>query len=95
VNLEYTNGSWVYFLIEGKFQDSLDNIPGHKKIYKTQASVAHPMHIHGHDFVVLASGTEEFDPNNFVPNVHNPPRRDVALLPVDGYLVIAFQSKSS
>jgi len=95
VNLEYTNNSWVYFLIEGKFQDSLDNMPGHKKIYKTQAPVAHPMHIHGHDFVVLASGTDEFNPNNFVPNVQNPPRRDVALLPVNGYLVIAFQSKSS
>ncbi|RGP76823.1 putative laccase precursor [Fusarium longipes] len=92
VNLEYSNGSWVYFLIEGKFKESLHNMPGHKKIYKTQALVAHPMHIHGHDFVVLATGTKEFDPENPPKlNTINPPRRDVALLPVDGYLIIAFQ----
>ncbi|KAM0348135.1 hypothetical protein ACHAP4_011090 [Fusarium culmorum] len=91
VNLEYTNGSWVYFLIEGKFKESLHDMPGHPKIYKTQAPVAHPMHIHGHDFVVLASGEKEFDPSNFTLNTINPPRRDVALLPVDGYLIVAFQ----
>ncbi|XEU97590.1 hypothetical protein FSHL1_002876 [Fusarium sambucinum] len=91
VNLDYTNGSWVYFLIEGKFKESLHNMPGHPKIYKTQAPVAHPMHIHGHDFVVLASGTEEFDPSKVKLQTNNPPRRDVALLPVNGYLVVAFQ----
>ncbi|EKJ72836.1 hypothetical protein FPSE_06882 [Fusarium pseudograminearum CS3096] len=91
VNLEYTNGSWVYFLIEGKFKESLHNMPGHPKIYKTQAPVAHPMHIHGHDFVVLASGDKEFDASTVKLNTINPPRRDVALLPVNGYLVVAFQ----
>ncbi|KAJ4029619.1 hypothetical protein NW761_013768 [Fusarium oxysporum] len=91
VNLEYKNGSWVYFLIEGKFQDSLNHMPGQHKIYKTQAPVAHPMHIHGHDFVVLATGTDEFNPANVTLQTVNPPRRDVALLPVNGYLIIAFQ----
>ncbi|KAJ0317158.1 hypothetical protein COL5a_011302 [Colletotrichum fioriniae] len=85
----YKENSWVYFLIEGKFQESVDNAT--HKIYKTQAPVAHPMHIHGHDFVILDSGTAEFDPKNYTINRDNPPRRDVALLPVNGYLIIAFQ----
>ncbi|KAF4996638.1 hypothetical protein FGRMN_4384 [Fusarium graminum] len=92
VNLEYKNGSWVYFLIEGKFQESLDNATmGDHKIYKKQAPVAHPIHVHGHDFVIVASGASEFDPKNVTMKRDNPPRRDVALLPVDGYLIIAFQ----
>ncbi|KAK1546663.1 hypothetical protein CPAR01_00630 [Colletotrichum paranaense] len=85
----YKENSWVYFLIEGKFQESVDNAT--HKIYKKQAPVAHPMHIHGHDFVILDSGTTEFDPKNYTINRDNPPRRDVALLPVNGYLIIAFQ----
>lgn len=93
VDLDYDEGDWVYFLIEGKFQESLDNSTRGEKIYKTQAPVAHPMHIHGHDFVILASGTQEYDPKTVKLNLDNPPRRDVALLPVDGYLVIAFQGK--
>ncbi|KAL3421006.1 multicopper oxidase [Phlyctema vagabunda] len=86
---KYETDSWVYFLIEGKFQDSLDNAP--KKIYKMQAPVAHPIHVHGHDIAILDSGTTEFNPNTANLTLVNPPRRDVALLPVDGYLIIAFQ----
>ncbi|KXJ94871.1 Cupredoxin [Microdochium bolleyi] len=91
VYLEYPRDSWVYWLIEGKFQESIDNST--RKIYKTQAPVAHPMHIHGHDFVILAqsdsefNGTVEISEETFV----NPARRDVALLPVNGYLLVAFQ----
>lgn len=91
VDLNFKHDSWVYFLIEGKFQESLNN--SSRKIYKTQAPVAHPIHLHGHDFVVLASGDQEFNASEVKPNLYNPPRRDVALLPVDGYLIIAFQSK--
>jgi len=91
VELRYNHESWVYFLIEGKFQESVDN--SSRSVYKVQAPVAHPMHIHGHDFVVLATGTEEYDPKKVILNLKNPPRRDVALLPVNGYLIIAFQSK--
>ncbi|KAJ3952935.1 hypothetical protein N0V92_010612 [Colletotrichum tropicale] len=88
---KFNHGDWVYWLIEGKFQESVDNST--HNIYKKQAPVAHPMHIHGHDFVILAQSTKEFngtveiDEETFV----NPARRDVALLPVDGYLLIAFQ----
>ncbi|KAF4459220.1 laccase precursor [Fusarium albosuccineum] len=88
VSLNYKNGSWVYFLIEGKFQESLDNST--RRIYEEQPPVAHPIHVHGHDFVILASGTEEYN-SSVKLDLDNPPRRDVALLPVDGYLIIGFQ----
>lgn len=93
VNLEYENGTWAAFLIEGKFTESIHNSTthGHHKVYKSQAPVAHPIHVHGHDFVILDSGVTEFDPKNYTIHTNNPPRRDVALLPVDGYLIIAFQ----
>ena len=49
--------------------------------------------MHGHDFVVLAQSNntynESVDPQHF--NFHNPPRRDVALLPSAGYLALAFR----
>ena len=56
-------------------------------------SVAHPIHMHGHDFVILGQGPDHYDeketPKTFRYN--NPPRRDVALLPAGGYLAIAFK----
>ncbi|MCJ1426817.1 hypothetical protein MMC29_004720 [Sticta canariensis] len=59
----------------------------------TQPAIPHPIHLHGHDFFVL--GAQEnaiFDRATSVTtlNFNNPPRRDVAMLPSGGYLVIAF-----
>ena len=49
----------------------------------------HPIHLHGHDFYVLGAGVGIFsDPTAL--NYINPPRRDVAMLPAQGYLVLAF-----
>ncbi|KAK4697824.1 hypothetical protein P7C71_g309, partial [Lecanoromycetidae sp. Uapishka_2] len=54
---------------------------------------AHPIHLHGHDFVILAQSLDPYNvttsPKTF--NFNNPPRRDVALLPGGGYLAIAFK----
>lgn len=55
----------------------------------------HPMHLHGHDFWLLGSGYGRLDTSdtsglNFV----NPPRRDVAMMPASGYLVIGFPSNN-
>ena len=83
--LDQPRDSWVYFLIEGNFTQA------DQKIYKKQAPVAHPIHVHGHDVVILASGNRTYDPANVTLNLDNPPRRDVALLPVTGFLLIAFQ----
>ncbi|KAJ6088585.1 hypothetical protein N7486_009846 [Penicillium sp. IBT 16267x] len=51
----------------------------------------HPIHLHGHDFYILAQGnsTNTF---NGVTNTINPPRRDTALLHTKGYLLIAFKT---
>lgn len=54
--------------------------------------VAHPIHLHGHDFFVLGSGTTTYDASTAVLNLDNPPRRDVALLPAAGWLMLAFQT---
>ncbi|KAB8225107.1 Cupredoxin [Aspergillus novoparasiticus] len=55
----------------------------------------HPMHLHGHDFWVLGSGYGEFDSSqaNSLTLV-NSPRRDVAMMPASGYLVIAIKTNN-
>ncbi|KAF2261560.1 hypothetical protein CC78DRAFT_561712 [Lojkania enalia] len=52
---------------------------------------AHPIHLHGHDFALLAQDDEPYRPETAVLKRDNPPRRDVALLPINGYLIIAFK----
>ncbi|KAK9771397.1 putative Laccase-2-like protein 4 [Seiridium cardinale] len=58
-------------------------------VIETTMTVAHPIHLHGHDFVILAQGTGSFD-DSVTLNMDNPPRRDVAMLPSGGYLAVAF-----
>ncbi|OJJ51730.1 hypothetical protein ASPZODRAFT_57033 [Penicilliopsis zonata CBS 506.65] len=55
-------------------------------------ATSHPIHLHGHDFNILAQGEGELDLTTITLNTDNPPRRDVATLPGGGYLVIAFQT---
>jgi len=52
----------------------------------------HPIHLHGHDFFTLASGTGTYADAAPTLNTANPPRRDVDMLPASGYLVIAFKA---
>ncbi|KAK3370939.1 multicopper oxidase-domain-containing protein [Lasiosphaeria ovina] len=52
--------------------------------------LAHPIHLHGHDFWVLAQATGVFDGTTASFDTTNPPRRDVATLPGNGYLALAF-----
>lgn len=56
-----------------------------------QNSLSHPIHLHGHDFWVLAQDTGMYHSGTTALNTVNPPRRDVATLPGNGYLAIAFQ----
>ncbi|KAF2171368.1 multicopper oxidase [Zasmidium cellare ATCC 36951] len=57
----------------------------------------HPIHLHGHDFLVLAQGKGLYN-SDVTLNTVNPPRRDVALMPWDpvggtgGHLVLAFET---
>lgn len=57
----------------------------------TGFGVWHPIHLHGHDFWVIAAEVGMFDGNTSSFNLVNPPRRDVATLPGNGYLAIAFE----
>ncbi|KAK6084490.1 extracellular dihydrogeodin oxidase [Seiridium cupressi] len=54
--------------------------------------INHPIHLHGHDFFILAQeNNAEYDGTADGFNLVNPERRDVAVLPQLGYLAIAFQ----
>ncbi|KAK3936690.1 laccase [Diplogelasinospora grovesii] len=80
---------WAYWLIENDPTGAF--------------SLPHPIHLHGHDFVILgrspdatpASQTQYiFNPSTdiFRLNGNNPARRDVAMLPAKGWLLLAFQT---
>ncbi|KAF4631995.1 hypothetical protein G7Y89_g6136 [Cudoniella acicularis] len=57
------------------------------------AFAPHPIHLHGHDFYLMGSGDGDFsDPS--VLQYNNPPRRDVAMLPSGGWLVLAFETSN-
>ncbi|KZV96355.1 laccase [Exidia glandulosa HHB12029] len=60
-------------------------------IIENQSPIVHPIHLHGHDFNVVSSGSTAFDPTTATLKWDNPPRRDVAMLPGNGYLLIAFK----
>lgn len=53
--------------------------------------LTHPIHLHGHDFWVIGQDTGIFNLETSALNLVNPPRRDVASLPGNGYLAIAFK----
>lgn len=55
-------------------------------VVTNESPIAHPMHLHGHNMFILASGTGSWDGSIVNPN--NPQRRDVQLIPASGYIVI-------
>lgn len=61
-------------------------------IIESQIPLNHPIHLHGHDFFVLASGSGSYAPGSTVLNLQNPPRRDTANMPAAGFLVLAFET---
>ncbi|KAL1984795.1 hypothetical protein VTN96DRAFT_8639 [Rasamsonia emersonii] len=61
-------------------------------VITTTIAVPHPVHLHGHDFYILAQGTGTYDPATDLVSLTNPPRRDTAVLPASGYLVVAFKT---
>jgi hypothetical protein len=69
---------WQFFLIQ-----QLPAIP---------AQLPHPIHLHGHDFYVLAAAENATYPSNLNLALANPTRRDTATLPARGYLVLAFKA---
>ncbi|KAJ4390165.1 laccase, multicopper oxidase, benzenediol:oxygen oxidorectuctase [Gnomoniopsis smithogilvyi] len=78
--------TWAFYLIQN---DPVVPLP-------------HPIHLHGHDFVVLGRSPDSTAAAptlyNFTSSdissltVNNPVRRDVTMLPAGGWIVIAFQT---
>ncbi|KAJ5980226.1 hypothetical protein N7481_007524 [Penicillium waksmanii] len=72
----------------------LENSP-HRNVWtyvviETTLSMPHPIHLHGHDFVILAQGTGLY--GGEITTLAKPPKRDIAMLPENGYLVTAFKT---
>ncbi|KAH8649877.1 Cupredoxin [Xylariales sp. PMI_506] len=59
-------------------------------VIETDMTIPHPIHLHGHDFFILSQGTGTFSQDSI--NLTNPPRRDTAMLPGQGYLALAFKT---
>ncbi|KAJ1552120.1 hypothetical protein HK405_012580, partial [Cladochytrium tenue] len=55
----------------------------------SQIPASHPLHVHGHDWFVLATGTGTFSGNITALIGTNVPRRDVVIMPAQGYAVLA------
>jgi FtsP/CotA-like multicopper oxidase with cupredoxin domain len=60
-------------------------------IIQSGIALPHPIHLHGHDIFILAEGNGTYD-SSVELQLSNPPRRDTALMPAAGYLVVAFQT---
>ncbi|KAI0573426.1 SufI multicopper oxidase [Pyrenophora tritici-repentis] len=60
-------------------------------VISTTIPVPHPIHLHGHDFFVVAQGSGAYT-DDVVLNLDNPSRRDTAMLPASGFMVMAFQA---
>ena len=60
-------------------------------VVETELAVPHPIHLHGHDFFILAQGTGTYS-SDVTLNTNNPPRRDTAMLPGSGYIVMAWET---
>ena len=80
-NGTFTNQSDVIVLDEASDWNYL--------VIYTLNGATHPMHLHGHDFYIVAQGAGTFN-SSVALNTVNPPRRDTASLVADGYLVIAW-----
>ncbi|KAA8646581.1 oxidoreductase tpcJ [Aspergillus tanneri] len=82
--LDYETGEWVYFLITANY--SVEDVVTPRNLTPT----VHPIHLHGHDFAILAQGVGEFT-EDVKPSTENPPRRDVVDVDIGGWAWIAFQ----
>lgn len=88
-----------------QISESNDTWTDHQNVYKlpnanewvywviqATTSQRHPMHLHGHDFWVLAQGSGTYESGAVDLKLVNAPRRDTAQVLGHGYLVIAFRA---
>ncbi|KAK2043561.1 multicopper oxidase [Colletotrichum somersetense] len=60
-------------------------------VIQNEFLLPHPIHLHGHDFLLLGTGSGQFTSSADL-QFDNPTRRDVAQLPGGGWMVIAFKT---
>ncbi|KAF2875967.1 putative laccase precursor [Massariosphaeria phaeospora] len=78
---DYSNNEqFVYMVVNSGSTNPREKVGGH-----------HPIHLHGHDFAIVAQGAGRYAHGTTVLNKTNPMRRDVAMLPAGGHLVLAFK----
>jgi len=59
-------------------------------VIQNNTPVPHPMHLHGHDFLLLAQGNGTYVDGVTTLGLRNPTRRDTASVAAGGFIVIAF-----
>lgn len=81
--------NWTIFAIAASWtQEDNHNVSALAAV----PGAAHPIHVHGHDFVVLNTDHTVFDDTKeYKLHLDNPPRRDVVLLPAFGWVIIGFK----
>jgi FtsP/CotA-like multicopper oxidase with cupredoxin domain len=53
-------------------------------------ALPHPIHLHGHDYYIVGRGQGTWDGSTTGLTFNNPTRRDTAVLPAGGYMLMAF-----
>lgn len=61
-------------------------------VFQSTTSQMHPMHIHGHDFWVLAQGNGTYEEGAVDLQLVDSPRRDTVQVQGHGYAVVAFRT---
>ncbi|KAF7196727.1 Laccase-1, partial [Pseudocercospora fuligena] len=89
--LQIVNGDTEYELQQAVIDLPIPNEWMYLIIEQTNTA-PHPIHLHGHDFYILASEAGATFDSSVPLQTVNPPRRDVAMLPSAGFLVIAFDA---
>ncbi|KAF2469131.1 uncharacterized protein BDR25DRAFT_394500 [Lindgomyces ingoldianus] len=98
MNLKNTSFNPEYAVVDYNYHDGNNFVymvitSGNFKAGTLKVPAWHPIHLHGHDFSILAQSTSKWDPvtgpSTF--QLTDAPRRDVAMLPTGGYLAIAFK----
>ena len=106
INVDWNRPVLDYVLEGNTSYPTHDNlyIVNEKDVYtywviENQSPLPHPMHLHGHDFLILGHSQPQGQPTAFNPsqdggslNLVNPTRRDVTMLPGNGWLVVAFRA---
>lgn len=85
-----TVDNWTVFAIASSYEKRENH---NMSVGDIVPGSAHPIHLHGHDFVILRQESQPFYYNGtYDLDLNNPARRDVVMLPANGFIIVAFKS---